>query len=155
MRRHHLILTAAALAASFALVGCETADVVDKLTDLIPFGDNKKPLPGERREVFPQGVPGVPQGVPPDMVKGNQPPPDATPPPQQAAVTPPPAEKPKPKKKLQAKPKAPPPAPAPDQSAQTVPPTQQMQSPQATSTWPPPMQPYGLPAQTSPAAPTK
>ena len=97
--RHRSILTAATLALSFALVGCETADVVDKLTDLIPFGDNKKPLPGERKEVFPQGVPGVPQGVPSDMIKGNQPPPDATPSPQQAAV-PPPAEKPKPKKKL-------------------------------------------------------
>jgi outer membrane biosynthesis protein TonB len=152
MRRHHLILTAAAIAVSFALVGCETADVVDKLTDLIPFGDNKKPLPGERKEVFPQGVPGVPQGVPPDMVKGNQPPPDATPPPQQAVAPPP--EKPKPKKKMQAKPKAPPQPPK-DQSAQTVPPTQQMQPPQATSTWPPPMQPYGLPTQTSPAAPTR
>ena len=84
--RHRSILTAALVALSFALVGCETADVVDKLTDLIPFGDNKKPLPGERKEVFPQGVPGVPQGVPSDMIKGNQPPPDATPSPQQAAV---------------------------------------------------------------------
>jgi hypothetical protein len=148
MRGHHSILTAAALAVSFALVGCDTADTLDKLTDLIPFGDNKKPLPGERREVFPQGVPGVPQGVPPDLVKGNQPPPDATPPPQQAAVTPPPEEKPKPKKKVQAKPKAPPQPPA-DQSAQTVPPTQQMQAPQPSSTWPPPMG-SGWPAQTPP-----
>src|SRR5262249_36276002 len=105
--RYRTILSAATVALSFALVGCETADVVDKLTDMIPFGDNKKPLPGERREVFPQGVPGVPQGVPSDMVKGNQPPPEATPPPQQAAV-PPPAEKPKPEKKVRAKPKAPP-----------------------------------------------
>src|SRR5205807_385 len=101
--RHRSILTAALVALSFALVGCETADVVDKLTDLIPFGDNKKPLPGERKEVFPQGVPGVPQGVPSDMIKGNQPP-EATPPPQPAAAAPPPAEKPKPKKKVQAKP---------------------------------------------------
>ena len=155
MRGHHSILTAAALAVSFALVGCDTADTLDKLSDMIPFGDNKKPLPGERREVFPQGVPGVPQGVPADMVKGNQPPPDATPPPAQAAVTPPPAEKPKPKKKMQAKPKAPPA----DQSAQTVPPTQQMQAPQPSSqqpasTWPPPMG-SGWPAQTPPPAQTR
>ena len=34
--------------------------------------DNKKPLPGERRAVFPEGVPGVPQGVPPELVKGYQ-----------------------------------------------------------------------------------
>jgi len=149
MGRHHSILTAAALALSFALIGCDTAETLDKLTDMIPFGENKKPLPGERKEVFPQGVPGVPQGVPPDMVKGNQPPPDATPAPQQAAV-PPPAEKPKPKKKVQAKPK-PPPQPANDQSAQTVPPTQQMQAPQPTSSWPPPMS-SGWPSQTPPPA---
>jgi len=149
MGRHHSILKAAALALSFALVGCDTAETLDKLTDMIPFGENKKPLPGERKEVFPQGVPGVPQGVPPDMVKGNQPPPDATPAPQQAAV-PPPAEKPKPKKKVQAKPK-PPPQPANDQSAQTVPPTQQMQAPQPTSSWPPPMS-SGWPSQTPPPA---
>ena len=30
--------------------------------------------------MFPAGVPGVPQGVPPDMVKGYQPPPEAPPP---------------------------------------------------------------------------
>jgi hypothetical protein len=147
MRRHHrAILTAAALATSVALVGCETSDMMDKLQDMIPFGDNKKPLPGERKEVFPQGVPGVGQGVPPDMVKGNQPPPDAVPPPQQAAVAPP-AEKPKPKKKLQTKTK--PPAPPPDQSAGTVPPT----SPGQQSAFPPPMQPAsGWPAQPPPAA---
>src|SRR5262249_25435572 len=104
--RYRTILSAATLALSFALVGCETADVVDKLTDMIPFGDSKKPLPGERKEVFPQGVPGVPQGVPADMVKGNQPPPEAAPPPQ-ATAAPPPAEKPKPKKKGQAQPEPP------------------------------------------------
>jgi hypothetical protein len=133
MGRHQRgLLTAAALALSLALVGCETSDMIDKLTDMIPFGDNKKPLPGERKEVFPGGVPGVP---------------DATAPPQQAAV-PPPAEKPKPKKKAVAKPK-PPPQPAPDQSAATVPPTQ-------PSTWPPPMQPAsGWPSQPPPPAPAK
>jgi len=151
--RHRSLLSAATVALSLALIGCDTADTLDKLSDMIPFGDSKKPLPGERKEVFPQGVPGVPQGVPPDLVKGNQPPPDATPPQQQQAEAPPPAEKPKPKKKVQAKPKAPPQA-APDQSAQTVPPTQQMQSPQPTSSWPPPMQPAsGWPSQTPPAAP--
>ena len=34
--------------------------------------NNKKPLPGERKELFPGGVPGVSKGVPPDLVKGNQ-----------------------------------------------------------------------------------
>jgi len=153
MRERHSIVTAAALALSFALSACDTSDTLDKLQDMIPFGENKKPLPGDRKEVFPQGVPGVPQGVPPDLVKGNQPPPDATPPPQQAAVAPPPAEKPKPKKKVQAQPKAPP-QPPPDQSAQTVPPTQQMPAPQPSATWPPPMT-SGWPAQTPPPAQTR
>jgi hypothetical protein len=152
--RHRPILSAATVALSLALVGCDTADTVDKLSDMIPFGENKKPLPGERKEVFPQGVPGVPQGVPPELVKGNQPP-EATPPPQQAAVPPPAAEKPKPKKKVQAKPKTPPPAP-PGPSAQTVPPTESAVPPAPSTTWPPPMQPAaGWPASPPPAAPTK
>jgi hypothetical protein len=152
-RHHRAILTAAALGVSLALLGCDTADLGDKLQDAIPFGDNKKPLPGVRKEVFPEGVPGVPQGVPPDMVKGYQPP--APPPPQVAAAPPP--EKPKPKKKLQAKPKPPPQEPTPNQAAATVPVAQ-------PSTWPPPMQApttYGSPAPPapttygSPAAPAK
>jgi hypothetical protein len=32
----------------------------------------KKPLPGERKPVFPEGVPGVARGVPSELVKGNQ-----------------------------------------------------------------------------------
>src|SRR5215212_9899855 len=36
-----------------------------------PFG-TKKPLPGERKALFPEGVPGVARGVPPEVVKGNQ-----------------------------------------------------------------------------------
>ena len=36
------------------------------------FFDTKTKLPGERKPVFPSGVPGVPEGVPPELVKGNQ-----------------------------------------------------------------------------------
>ncbi len=32
----------------------------------------KKPLQGERKELFPQGTPGVPQGVPQDLYRGYQ-----------------------------------------------------------------------------------
>ena len=32
----------------------------------------KKPLPGTRKELFPSGTPGVPQGVPPELYKGYQ-----------------------------------------------------------------------------------
>ena len=35
----------------------------------------KKKLPGDRKPVFPEGVPGVTQGIPSDLVKGNQQPP--------------------------------------------------------------------------------
>src|SRR5712671_2034626 len=79
------------------------------------FG-NKKKLPGERKPVFPEGVPGVTRGVPPDLMKGSQQPADvAGSPPggpaiDQAAVEEQPKPKPKakPKPKVAAKPPAPP-----------------------------------------------
>lgn len=87
------------LAASAAmLAGCESFDM-DKL-DVFGLSEKKK-LPGERRPLFPEGVPGVTQGVPPELVKGRQPPPAAD----VAVAEPakPAAEKPKPK--AQAKPR--------------------------------------------------
>ena len=39
------------------------------------FFNSKKKLPGDRKAVFPEGVPGVSQGIPSELVKGNQPPP--------------------------------------------------------------------------------
>jgi hypothetical protein len=72
--------TIAALVCGLALAGCESFDPLDKFQDLDIMGTSKPPLKGERREVFPSGVPGVPQGVPPDMVKGYQPPPEQPPP---------------------------------------------------------------------------
>ena len=75
------MLTAAAAAAlAVVLAGCGSFDPLDKLQELDIMGSSKTPLPGERQPVFPQGVPGVPQGVPPDLVKGYQPPPEAPPP---------------------------------------------------------------------------
>lgn len=77
LRRPYLPM--ATLALAFALSGCASADQFDP-TDWVPtnwFGGGKKPLPGERHEVFPGGVPGVPQGVPPDLVMGHQQTPDA------------------------------------------------------------------------------
>jgi len=60
--------------------------------------DSKKKLNGQREPLFPNGVPGAETGVPPDLVKGYQPPPepaeaDAA----DAAAAPPPPQKPKPK----------------------------------------------------------
>jgi hypothetical protein len=86
-----------ALALGLSLASC------DSLSDLENMFNNKKPLPGERKPVFSDGVPGVPQGIPPELVRGYQAPVDAQ---QPAAVTTPtekpvaePAEKPKPKPK--------------------------------------------------------
>jgi hypothetical protein len=102
--------------AATSLAGCGTSgggwDGVNSLTDSLsdamhdfnPLGTSKKPLPGERRAVFPEGVPGVQQGVPNDMIRHNQPMPQtaAAPPPppgsqadDEAAPAPPPAAAPK------------------------------------------------------------
>ena len=73
-------LTLAALACGLALAGCDSFDPLDKFQDWDLMGAGKTPLKGERRPVFPSGVPGVPQGVPPEMVKGYQPPAEEPPP---------------------------------------------------------------------------
>jgi len=69
MRRFpRIALLAVLLAAAPVLAGCEDFD----MDNLDVFGLNKKkPLPGERRDVFPGGVPGVTQGVPPEYLKSN------------------------------------------------------------------------------------
>ncbi|MGE0564668.1 MAG: hypothetical protein AB7O50_09155 [Pseudolabrys sp.] len=68
----HLTLIAGLLAAAAVLPGCSSGGFdVDKL-DIFGLGDKPK-LPGERKAVFPEGVPGVTQGIPPDLIKGNQP----------------------------------------------------------------------------------
>ena len=134
------ILTLATLLAALSLAGCESTDLMDKVTGAIPDFNAKKKLPGERKELFPEGVPGVAQGVPPELLKGNQaaaaaaetaPPPEPTPPPK--------AEKPKPKKRVQAQAR---PAPSGDVAAQGrqndawgPPPAQQQPDPSA---WPAP-----------------
>jgi outer membrane biosynthesis protein TonB len=122
-------LTCAAMLTTLALTlgGCETFDSV---TDMF---DTKKKLPGDRKPVFPEGVPGVSQGIPAELQKGYneqaaQPGPD----PATAAVqqlSQPEKEKPKPKPvaKPVAKPK---PAPRPVQQVQSPPPPQQPSQPQ-------------------------
>jgi hypothetical protein len=67
-------LTIGALLIGFSLVGCEDFDPTALLDSEI--FNTKKKLPGERIPVFPEGTPGVPQGVPPELVKGYQAPPD-------------------------------------------------------------------------------
>jgi hypothetical protein len=101
-----MLLVGLLLGTGLSLGAC---DSLDNLTNML---DTKKRLPGDRRPVFPDGVPGVEMGVPPEMMKGYQEKQQAeqaqTPPgapaagqgaaglPQEAAQEP--AEKPKPKK---------------------------------------------------------
>jgi hypothetical protein len=74
MRRvHRFALLSILLVAGSVLAGCEDFDM-DKF-DVFHLSDKKK-LPGERKELFPGGVPGVTQGVPPEYLKGNQPAPE-------------------------------------------------------------------------------
>src|ERR1051326_7324671 len=67
------MLGLAAAGCSNGLTG-KVGEVVATVTGGIP--DTKKKLSGERKPVFPEGVPGVPQGVPPELVKGYQPAPE-------------------------------------------------------------------------------
>ena len=65
-------LAASALSLGLMLAGCESWDQFDP-TDLFSSDIfvTKKKLPGERQPVFPEGTPGVPQGVPAELVKGH------------------------------------------------------------------------------------
>ncbi|KIZ44173.1 MULTISPECIES: hypothetical protein [Rhodopseudomonas] len=66
-----LISLAVLVALSSALAGCGSMGGFDP-TDMFDFLDTKKKLPGDRRPVFPEGVPGLEQGVPKDLYKGSQ-----------------------------------------------------------------------------------
>jgi len=164
MRRpHRLIFLALLVAVAPVLAGCENFDL-DNL-DVFHLNEKKK-LPGERKELFPGGVPGVTQGVPPEYMKGYQPPPetanaDETLPPaakvnpgdedalaalksEQKTAAVEPTEKPKPKKrKAKAKPAQQPARvtiQAPAQGQQSPWPATNQQPQQAQSPWPAPPQ---------------
>ncbi|MCS3725582.1 hypothetical protein [Bradyrhizobium betae] len=73
MRRTPRLIAAAVLIAfTGVLGGCSSFDP----SDMLDFLDTKKKLPGDRKPVFPEGVPGLEQGVPRDMYKGAQQQPD-------------------------------------------------------------------------------
>jgi hypothetical protein len=70
MRRPQRLIAATVLVAlSSALAGCGSMGNFDP-SDLLDFLDTKKKLPGERKPVFPDGVPGLEQGVPKELYKG-------------------------------------------------------------------------------------
>ena len=147
MRLRRTLVSISLLGAGLGLAGCETFD-------LESIWNTKKPLPGERREMFPQGVPGVQQGIPSELVQGYRPP--AEPPP--AAES----EKPKPAPRRVASPpkQASPPrqaAPRPQQ-VQEEPPQQQPQArtaqpQQSGAAWPDPPSRTVQPQQSGPAWP--
>jgi hypothetical protein len=111
MRR--IVLIASLLAFGLTLSACESMDPSE-------WFNTKKPLPGDRKAVFPEGVPGVPQGVPPDLVKGYEPPVEPVPEPRVVEEKPKPKPKPKPKKQ----------AAAPRTMLTVAPPSQQQQQQQ-------------------------
>jgi hypothetical protein len=110
------IVSRFAVASTLAILlgGCAGVDVSDYAIDPSEWlaGDwfgNKKKLEGPRKPVFPEGVPGVTKGVPPDLVKGYQPSGEQDASALQGLIPEDPKPKPKPKPKVAAKPKAPPP----------------------------------------------
>jgi hypothetical protein len=136
MRRTHRIMMLAALVAlAPALSGCENFDP-EKL-DVFGLGDKKK-LPGDRKPVFPEGVPGVSQGIPQEFLRGNAPPAEAAASvpseagAKTAAVAP--EEKPAPKAKPKPKPKPRVTVSVPSQSQPAAPANQQ------PAPWPEPAQ---------------
>ncbi len=91
-----VILAAVVVGAGPVLSACSSLDSLDPSE----WFETKKKLAGERRPVFPEGVPGVTAGVPPELVKGYHEPEGGSDPAKAAAEAA--AEKP-------AKPKKPPP----------------------------------------------
>ena len=145
MRRMQRIVLLAALTATMpVLAGCSSLD--PDQWDFFGLNEKKK-LPGDRKPLFPQGVPGVSQGIPPEYVKGNQPVEGADTPltalptePAKAAAAEPEQPKPKPKRKPKlAKQKL-----IPDNGPQPA----QAQQPGA---WPTPAQQQPAPQQSSSA----
>jgi hypothetical protein len=55
-----LFLSALLVTTGIGLAACEPGEMIEKVSDLIPT--DKKPLPGERKEVFPEGVPAFLRG---------------------------------------------------------------------------------------------
>src|SRR5712664_513252 len=72
-RSQRLIALAVVIALSGALAGCGGGGMSSfDPSDLLDFVDTKKKLPGERKPVFPEGVPGLEQGVPKNLYKGSR-----------------------------------------------------------------------------------
>ena len=142
-RLRHASLALVLLGVGAILSGCTNFDP-DNFTDMFNFNKKDK-LPGERRPLFPEGVPGVTQGVPPHLVKGQQ---------QQEAEAIAPAPEPE-KPKAAAKPK---PRTASRPARVTVSPEQQQQPTQqqqsgANAPWPSPAAQQPAPSSSPSSSP--
>jgi hypothetical protein len=103
-RAQRLIAGSVLIALTGVLGGCSSGLSNFDPSDMLDFLDTKKKLPGDRKPVFPDGVPGVTQGVPKELYKGAQ---QDAPAVETAAVPPPPAaEEPRGKKGRKGKPAA-------------------------------------------------
>jgi hypothetical protein len=103
-RAQRLIAGSVLIALTGVLGGCSSGLSNWDPSDLLDFLDTKKKLPGERKPVFPEGVPGLEQGVPKELYKGAR---QDAPAVDTAAVPPPPAaEEPKGKKGRKSRPAA-------------------------------------------------
>ena len=69
-RLKHASMVVVLFGVAAILSGCTNFDP-DNFGDMFDFNKKEK-LPGERRALFPEGVPGVTQGVPPHLMKGQQ-----------------------------------------------------------------------------------
>jgi hypothetical protein len=124
MMRTKVTLIVAGLFVLPILGGCSDFDA-DKL-DFFNMNKEKK-LPGERKPLFPEGVPGVSQGIPPELVKGYKPP-------ETPVVAEPEPEKPKPRVVR----RAPKPTPVRVSPAQQQPTQPQQAQQQPAGGWPAP-----------------
>jgi hypothetical protein len=98
MRRSQRLIAAAVLIAiSGAMAGCSGGGGISSWdpSDMLDWMDTKKKLQGERKPVFPDGVPGLEQGVPKDLYKGAQQTDQQNAEAAAAAAAPPPEAKPK------------------------------------------------------------
>jgi hypothetical protein len=157
MRRLQRLIAASVLVAlSGAIAGCSSGMSSFDPMDWFDWIDTKKKTPGDRKPVFPDGVPGLEQGVPKSLYKGAEGDPNA----QQAEVPPPPppAET-KSKKNAKKQPAAatastdPAAVPEEDTSA-AAPPAPKKKIVRQRTTAPPPDQPADAQAQPAQSAPS-
>jgi hypothetical protein len=73
--RRHIRPMLIALTLALGLAGCES---LDSWHEFEIFGTKKKPIQGERRAVFPEGIPGVQYNAPPAQPTNSNVPIDTT-----------------------------------------------------------------------------